>query len=101
MGDYCTGAPYDGLSRRLAHAPPRAGSSARPQVRSVGSTLGAALGAQLSESSVQMFHEIASALGSQEVLTTLFGNALKPNAGIACPHGLKALLAAAEQRGLG
>ena len=67
-------------------------------VRSIGSTLGAALGPQLSESSVQMFHEVFGALGSPEVLTTLFGNALKPSAGIASARVLNALIAAAEQR---
>ena len=55
------------------------------------------------ESSVQSFHEIAAALASPEVLTSLFGSALKPNAGIACSKSLNALIAAAAQfqRGAG
>ena len=48
-----------------------------------------------SESSLLSLHEVFSTLGSQEVLTCLFGSALKPMAGIACEEGLKALVAAA------
>ena len=52
-----------------------------------------------SESSVQMFAEIAGALSSMEVLTSLFGSALKPSSGVALPAALNALVAAAELRG--
>ena len=69
-------------------------------VRSIAGALGTALGPQLSASSVQMLHHVFSSLSSQDVLKSLFGNALQPHAGVACEAELNELLgsAAARQR---
>ena len=66
-------------------------------VRCVGVCLAAAVGPQLSESSVQSLHEVFGALTNRQVLFALFGNALKPHAGIACSACLRELLVASEQ----
>ena len=51
-----------------------------------------ALGPHLSEGSALLLQDTVAALSSQEVLTALFGSALKPSAGIACAAALGELL---------
>ena len=63
-------------------------------MRSVGSALAAALGPHLSEATLLSLQDAFGAVSGQEVLTALFGNALRPAAGIACSATLQELLVA-------
>ena len=56
------------------------------------------VGQHMSEGSAVMLEELFATLGSQEVLTALFGNAMYPMKGIPCETALKELLGAAEVR---
>ena len=64
-------------------------------IRSIGSTLGAALGPHLSEATRMSLQDSFTAISTQEVLASLFGNALRPSAGIVCTGALQELLDAA------
>lgn len=66
--------------------------------RTVGAALRAVFGPHLSEGSALLLQETVAALSSQEVLTALFGSALKPSLGIACAATLGELLDAASAR---
>ena len=62
--------------------------------QSVARALGKALGSHLSESSNQMLLEAAQQLADKAVFVALFGDAMKPQAGVAADGALKELLAA-------
>jgi len=62
--------------------------------QSVARALGKALGSHLSESSNQMLLEAAQQLADKTVFVALFGDAMKPQAGVAADGALKELLAA-------
>jgi len=66
-------------------------------IRGVGSSLSRTVCAHLSESSGQMLNELFSALGSQALLAVLFGNAMRPAAGIPAKGALERLLPASRQ----
>ena len=61
---------------------------------SVGMALSRALGSHMSESSCKGLQDVFAQLCSQEVLKALFGNALKPTAGVGCKPALDDLMAA-------
>lgn len=64
-------------------------------IRSVGSALGATLAPYLSEATMLQLQDVFGAISGQDVLTALFGNALRPAAGIACSVALQELMLAA------
>ena len=66
-------------------------------IRAVGIQLSRAISHHLSESTGVMIQELFAALGNQAVLASLFGNAMRPAAGIPCKPVLEQLVGAATE----